>query len=81
MSKNEFLTSFTSFNLSRGHLYICVCSRARLKKEEVPIEIKEILKEGILYILFNTLRADFFQICPLKELKEVLDGQLAPHLT
>jgi len=39
------------------------------------------LKEGILYILFNALRADFFQICPLKELKEVPDGPFAPHLT
>jgi hypothetical protein len=38
------------------------------------------LKEGILYILFNALGADFFQICLLKELKEVPGGQLAPHL-
>jgi hypothetical protein len=33
------------------------------------------------YILFNTLRADFFQIGLLKELKEVPGGSLAPHLT
>ncbi len=57
-----------------------MCSRARLKKEEVPIEIKEILKEGTLYILFNTLGADFFQIGLLKELKEAQGGPSAPHL-
>jgi hypothetical protein len=39
------------------------------------------LKEGILYILINTLMADFFQIGLLKELKEVPDGPSVPHLT
>jgi hypothetical protein len=39
------------------------------------------LKEGILYILFNALLADFFQIGLLKELKEVPGGPLAPRLT
>lgn len=50
-------------------------------KERVPIEIIEILKEGILYILFKALQADFFQIGLLKELKEVTGGPSAPHLT
>jgi len=39
------------------------------------------LKEGILYIRFNTLQADFFQIGLLKELKEVPGGLVAPRLT
>jgi hypothetical protein len=47
----------------------------------VPHEIIEILKEVILYIGINTLGADFFQDAPLKELKEVPGGPLAPRLT
>lgn len=50
-------------------------------REKVPIEIMELLKEGIFYILFNTLTADFFQIGLLMELKEVPDGPTVPNLT
>jgi hypothetical protein len=39
------------------------------------------LKEGILYIQFNPLQANFFQIGLLKELKEVPGGFVAPRLT
>lgn len=75
------MASFTSFNLSRGHLYICVFAHAMRSREKVPIEIIELLKEGIFYILFNTLTADFFQIGLLMELKEVPDGPTVPNLT
>ena len=75
------MTSFTSFNLSRGHLYIRVIAHATRSREKVSIEIIEILKEGILYILFNTLEADFFQIGLLMELKEAPDGPTVPYLT
>jgi hypothetical protein len=49
-------------------------------RERVPIEIIEVLKEGIIYTPINTLGADFFQIGLLKELKEVPGEPLAPHL-
>lgn len=58
-----------------------MCSRAMGSMERVPIEIIEVLKEGIIYIPINTLGADFFQIGLLKELKEVPDGPSVSHLT
>jgi hypothetical protein len=49
--------------------------------DEVPHEIIEILKEVILYKGINALGGNFFQEPPLKELKEVSGGPLAPRLT
>ncbi len=60
---------------------MCVLASAVKIKDEVPHEIIEILKEVILYIEISTLGGNFFQEPPLKELKEVPGGTLAPRLT
>jgi hypothetical protein len=71
----DFLYFFQSFKGIPVYVY----PRARgINKDEVPHEIIEILKEVILYIGINALGANFFQDAPLKELKEVLGGPLAP---
>lgn len=61
---------------------VCVSPRAKAeKREDIPHEMNEILKEDIYYSVFNGLRPDFFQGDGLKPMKELSGGYVARPMT